>query len=125
VVDYFKKRKYKRIKKPFIVRFQKLTKDGKSGVFPGWDIVSVQDLGAGGVLFNYDDKFEMDSRLEFKINFPTLVEPIGCKGKVIRIEKEINSSRVRIASIFTDINEEEKNEINRFAEGLGPEDLVG
>lgn len=112
------KRKYRRIKKPIVARFQILNEKGDGGIFPGWDMVNVQDLGAGGIRFNYDDTIEADSRLEFKINFPSLEKPIECRGTVLRAQKEPNSSRVRIASVFTDISDAEKMEIEKFAEKL-------
>lgn len=110
------RRQYKRIKKPFVTRFQILSEKGDGRVFPGWDMVTTQNLGAGGILFNYDEKIKLNSALEFKINFPTLNYPIDCKGRVVRVEEAPHSSRVRIAAVFTDMNDNEKNEVNRFAE---------
>ncbi|MDP8258359.1 MAG: PilZ domain-containing protein [Candidatus Aadella gelida] len=110
------RRKYKRITRPFVARFRILTEDGDGGLFPGWDIVNVQDLSAGGILFNYDDRIAEDSKLEFKLNIPTIDKPVGCVGKVVCAIKEPNSSRVRIASVFTEIDFVTKDEINRFAE---------
>ncbi|MFH1836612.1 MAG: PilZ domain-containing protein [Candidatus Omnitrophota bacterium] len=110
------RRRHKRVRRPFVARFQVLDEKGESGIFPGWDIVTAQDLGGGGILFNYSEEIAVNSNLEFKINFPTLPEPVNCRGKVVRNDKRSDSSRVRIAAMFTDIDDKEKQEINSFAE---------
>ena len=110
------RRLYKRIAKPFMARFRVL-KDAVSDMSSGdWDMVVMKNLGAGGMLFNYDKEIDMGSVLDFKINFPAKDDPIECEGKVIRIEETPHPSIVRVATVFTKIREEEKTMINSLAE---------
>lgn len=113
------KRRYKRITQHFIIQFR-IKEPGeiglKDGLYPGWNMVTSQDLGAGGVLFNFDKKIEVGTILYLKINFPKIEKPIECTGKVIRIEESNYAPIFRIAVIFTDIGEKEKETIEKAAE---------
>jgi len=94
------RRKHKRMRKPYVVRLHE--KDADTGE-ESWDMTTAQDISAGGILLNHNKKLALDSLLDMKINFPAFAEPINCTGKVIRIEKFPNSSRIRLATIFTDV----------------------
>jgi len=111
------KRAYKRIQKPFIVRFR-IKPEAAGAIFPGWDVVITQNLSAGGILFNYDDRIELTSLIDLKINFPTMKGTIDCTGRVLRVEEVPRSSRVRIAAVFTDIDEEVKKDVEEYADLL-------
>jgi len=112
------RRLYKRIAKPFMTKFRILKDEPSQEDSASWDMVVVKNLGAGGILFNYDKKMDMGSLLDLKINFPASEQPIKCTGKVIRIEDTPHPSVVRIAAVFTEISEEEKAMINNLAEGF-------
>ena len=112
------RRRYKRIKTPFMIRFRAIPKEGGT-VPPEWNMVTARDLGAGGVLFNHDSKIELETNLEMKINFPAFEGPIECKGRVIRVEAPRFSGNIyRIAVIFTEIDEKDKEVLDRTAEEL-------
>ncbi|MCK5450722.1 MAG: PilZ domain-containing protein [Candidatus Omnitrophica bacterium] len=110
------KREYKRIQKPFIVRFRVKPEKDLGGFFPGWDIVTAQNLSAGGILFNYDQRIELTSKLDLKINFPTMRGIIDCSGKVLRMDEIPNSARIRVAVIFADLNPRDKKDIEEYSE---------
>ena len=93
----FEKRRYARINKPFIARFKE--KD-----VPGWDIVTLQNLGVGGTIFNYNRKFELGSLIDFKIDFPSGENPVKCTGRVIRVEEPYFPPIFGVATDFTDID---------------------
>jgi len=112
--SFIEKRKYKRIKNQFIVRFRIKPEDKQ--ILSGWDMVSVDNLGAGGILFYYNQKINPGSLLDIKINFPTISEPVNCEGKVLRVEEPKNSRMLRIAAAFTEIEKSSQDEINRSAE---------
>ena len=76
----------------------------------------MKNLGAGGALFNYDRKIDVDSLVNFKINFPAAQEPIDCIGRVIRVEKPSYSFVFNVAAVFTSISDKERNIINTAAE---------
>jgi len=107
------KRKYKRIKKPFMVRFQ--IKPHGSGDAE-WNMVAVLNLGAGGVLFYYNKEVGLDSLLDIRIDFSTVKTPVNCVGRVIRVEELGYSQIFLTALVFTDIADKDRDMINRIAE---------
>lgn len=110
------RREYKRIKKHFIAKFRVEHKgEPTSG---SWEMVTVENLGAGGVLFNYDKKIEVGSLLDLKINFPGLKDPIECEGKVVRIEEMPHPCLFRIATVFIKLDEGQRGIINKVAEAF-------
>ncbi len=110
------RRKYKRVQRPFMISFQVHPEEGVEKVFTGWDMVAVLNLGAGGALFYYNKKLKAGSILDMKVNISTSKEPIGCTGKVIRVEKLLNEYMFLTAVVFTEIGEKERGLINDFAE---------
>lgn len=79
-------------------------------------MVTLENLSAGGALFNYYKEIEIDTLLNLQINFPPSKTAISCVAKVIRIEKPPRIIVVRIAAVFTKIGNQEKEMINEFAE---------
>ena len=120
------KRVYKRIQKPFIVRFRIKPEEDTGAIFPGWDVVTTQNLSAGGILFNYDERIELTSLIDLRVNFPTIKGTMDCTGRVLRVEEVPRSSRVRIAAVFTDIDQEVKKDVEEYAELLSSDhpDLI-
>ena len=110
------RREHKRIYKNYIVRFQIRPNDKQEKVFVGWDMVTAVNLGAGGILLNYDRKIEPGSLLDLKINFPGTPDPIECTGRVRRVEKSKRSSKTRIATEFVDIDENTRKHICQAVE---------
>ena len=47
------KRKYKRIEKPYITRFRIKPYKNQDVVSKDWNMVAANDLGAGGIYFNF------------------------------------------------------------------------
>jgi len=107
------RRQYKRIKKPFVIRFRQ--KDDAEG---DWSMVTAKNLSANGVMFTYDKLLPKDSFLDLKINFPGIGGPIECMAKTVRFEKHPNAMLLNIAVMFTDIAESAKNIINETAESF-------
>ncbi len=112
------RRKYKRMEKPVMVRFQTIPLVAEKMVSTDWDVVAVRNLGAGGMLFDYNKNLELDSLLDLKIYVPKAVLIINCIGKIIRIEKLQPTSLFRIEIKFTDIGEQEKELISKAIEEI-------
>ena len=110
------RREHKRINKKFMVSFQMLPGENEHFFNNGWDMVAAENLAAGGILIKYDRNIELDSLLNFKIAFPASETPITCKGRVVRVEKITGTILSKIAAVFEDIKEKEKNIINRAAD---------
>lgn len=112
------RRRHKRIKMPFMIRFRILPGEGEEAS-PEWNMVTARNLGAGGVLFNYDKRIRLDTNLEMKISFPAFDAPIECRGRVIRVEEpRFGGNIYHLAVVFTEIDEKDKNILDRAAEEL-------
>ena len=110
------KRKNKRIKQQFMVKFKEdsVGKEGSSD--GGWEMVTTRNLSGGGVLLNYNSALKPGSVLEMQINFSLLKDAINCKGEVLRSDKDENTPVVRMATMFTKIDERMVELIDRAAE---------
>ncbi len=112
------KRKYKRIEKPYTVRFRTIPLVAKKMVSTDWDMVPVKNLSAGGALFYYSKYLGLGSLLDLKIYVPNSVLIINCVGKVTRIEQFKPTSVFAIAIKFIDIGEYQKEIINTTIEAV-------
>ena len=111
-------RKYKRIEKPYIVRFRIKPYENQDVVSKDWNMVAVNDLGAGGISFNSNRNMKTGATLDLKIGFSTSLPPIECRGVVTRVKKYPNTSTFCISSAFTEIGEHIKELINKTAEKI-------
>jgi len=112
------RRKYKRIRRNFMARFQIQDGRGDDAWAEDWNMVTMRNLGAGGALFNYNRKLKTDSLLHLKINFPMTREPIDCVGKVTRVEDTMRSIIFRVAVAFMEVSDRQKRVLNESAEEL-------
>ncbi len=107
------KRKYKRIEKPYVVRFQIKQYKGLEISTAEWDMVALKDLSTGGVLFNYNKNLGIGTVLDLKIGFSTSAPSLECAGIVIRVKEQQYTSIFGIAVAFTEIGAQEKEMINK------------
>jgi len=110
------RRQYKRIKKDFVARFRFKSDELSMHNSEGWEMVTTQNLCAGGVLFKYNREVPIGSLIDMFINFPQIKNPINCTGKVIRIERNSSLSLLKVAAYFVDINAEDKYAISKAVE---------
>ena len=110
------RRQHKRIKKNFLARFRLKNIGSDIGNDGCWEMVTTQNLGAGGVLFNYDKEIPVGSIIDMLINFPQIKNPVSCIGRVLRIDKTNPLALIKIAANFIDISQQDQQEINRAAE---------
>ena len=115
------KRRHARIEKPFITRLRVLQQDGLTVKSSRWDIVKVIDLSGGGMSFNYTQKLEKDTKLEFNISLPFTKESVSCIGVVCRADqKSVGGLATKIpmysiAVRFIDIDKDKIAAIDKFA----------
>ena len=128
MVRWEEKRKHIRIGQQFIRNFQiRPHQERKGGPFAlfkkkmQWETVQIIDVSAGGVLFLYDKKLEKDLLLDIRIDFYAVRDQIQCVGKVLRAQKPLDSDKFHIALLFTEINNEDQETINRIAQGYYPD----
>lgn len=82
-----------------------------------WDIIFLENVGAGGVLFKLNQDLELGTIINMKITLPGS-ESITCLAKVIRVKK-IPASLVReIAAHFIEMDESKAAQINQIAEKI-------
>ncbi|MFQ5964501.1 MAG: PilZ domain-containing protein [Candidatus Scalinduaceae bacterium] len=115
------KRKYKRIEykkteKPFTVRFRARPDEYRKTVSDKWDMVAMKDLGAGGVFFFCNKILGVGALLDLKIGFSKSLLPINCVGTVTRIKAHQSSSMCGVSVAFAEIDEQEKEMINKTVE---------
>ncbi len=112
-----KRRKYKRIEKPYTAEF-KIRSDAQETESDDWGSVTLHSLRAGGTFFIYKKDLGLGSLLDFKIEVSKSKPPVNPVGKVIRIEQfQLPPySMFCIAIKFIDIGEHEKEAINTAVE---------
>ena len=115
-MNWEEKRKHKRIQRKFVAHFHVRPHDPAAKT--KWDIVTVRNLSAGGVLFNYDKELTEGRIVDFKINFPGCKDPIVCVAKIIRIEAPVDYGILPTAVFFAEISEKDKKAIDRLASKL-------
>ncbi len=103
------KRRFKRIEKPYMTRFR---------IKPAgtWDMVAVDDLGAGGVFFNSSHNLEVGAILDIRIGFSKSAPTIKCDGIVTRVIRHPDTHLFGIGTAFSKIDEYVKEMINKVAE---------
>ncbi len=106
------RRRHSRMAKPFTARMHHLT----AKPAPYWDIVTLQDISAGGMRFRYENTIEAGTVLDFKINFPMTDRPIEAMGKVVRTRPLGSSSFSDVSVCFTAMRPEEQAFIDDFIE---------
>ena len=119
---YREKRKYKRTEKPYMARLRIKQYEGLERSSAEWDVVALKDLSAGGALFYYSKYLGLGSLLHLKIDVSTATPTVKCAGKVTRIEYTQPHSILRIATEFTEIDEQEKEIINTNVEKVLEQD---
>ncbi len=108
------RRKYQRVEKAIIIRFRIRPQKGQALAPSDWDMVGVNDLSARGLFFNSSYNIEIGTVLDLRIGFSTSTVPVKCKGIVTRVKEQPHTSIFGIATAFTEIEEHEKEMIDRF-----------
>ena len=121
-----KRRKYQRVKHHFIVRFRVYQSENPEESRK-WDIVTVRDLSAGGILFNYNKKIPLGTALEFNISLPPPLEAVCCQGTVCRVDEQPLSGKdikkipiYGIAASFTELENGKKKALDALIKHLPP-----
>ncbi len=70
------------------------------------------------MVYDYNKNLELDSLLDLKIEFFKSIPAINCIGRVVRVKKSQPYSMFRIATKFTEIDEQERKMINTTVEAM-------
>ena len=74
-------------------------------ILKDWDMVAVNNLGAGGIFFLARKSLEIGTVLDLKIGFSTTTPSIKCIGKVVRVKRHLDTFIFGIGIEFTRIDE--------------------
>ena len=111
--------KYKEIVSPCIAKFRVKHLGGHEMPPLDWHIVSVKNLSAEGITFNYYiANLEIGSPVDVKIEFIKSIPTISCIGRVVRIEDAYVNSMFRIDVDFIEIDDKEREIINATVEAI-------
>jgi hypothetical protein len=78
-----------------------------------WDEVDVVNFTVDSIYFYYNKNLAIGALLDFKIHFSTAPTIISCTGKVIRTKKHLNSFMSGIAAVLVNMDEREREFIER------------
>ena len=107
-------RKYVRIIKPYITHFRVKLRDDT--VSKEWDTVTIVNLSPGGIFFYSSANHKVGAILDLEIGFSSSYPTIICVGKVLRVEKHLDASKIGYAIEFTEIAEQMKMMISKSLE---------
>ena len=108
------KRKYVRVKKPYITHFRVKLRDDT--VSKEWDTVTIVNLSAGGIFFYSSTNFKVGTILDIEVSFSRSYPTVKCVGNVLRVKRYLDTSRIGYAIEFTEIAEQMKMMINKSLE---------
>ena len=108
------KREYTRAEKPFVLRLRIKPENDHKATSVGWNMVSANNLSAGGVFLYYVKELEIGTLVELKISIPESTTSIYCVGETIRTSKQPKSQIYEIAISFKEIENKERELINKL-----------
>ncbi|MDD4956930.1 MAG: PilZ domain-containing protein [Candidatus Omnitrophica bacterium] len=104
------KRQWPRVKGSFVTRMRE-----KGGESRKWELVTLRDLGAGGISFLLDRPFSQGAVIDMDIALPGRHgNNVHCRGEVMRVENPGRGPLNRIAAALTDISSEDKEFLEAF-----------
>ena len=112
------KREYKRIDKPLTLWLRIRPDEAQELHTDGWNRTVTKNIGAGGVFFHYNENLIIGSLIDLIINLTKTSPPVSCIGKIIRTKKHVNNPIYDIAIVFTEIDNQEKELINKVIESI-------
>ncbi|MBT3878006.1 MAG: hypothetical protein HON76_13545 [Candidatus Scalindua sp.] len=96
------KRKYPRIKKPYLTRYRIKPFDALNSVSEERDMVTVVNLGAGGIFFYARTSLDIGMALDLNVDI-SLSLSIIWDEKVLRAKRHLDTSIICYAIEFTGI----------------------
>lgn len=105
------KRRFKRLNKQFVVRIQ-----AQGGASKEWDMILIQNISKGGLLFSTDKNIPAGAVFNFKINIALNKNAIACTGKAARVGTAGNPAVYEVGISFTDIQQADADQIEHTVE---------
>ena len=111
------RRRYRRIRRPFIAHLR-VRPYNTSKTPAEYEVVSLRDISAAGLLFVYNRELEINTVIEFSIKLPTLPAPLYCAGRVVRIDMRRREPLYHIAVSFIESTDEEREILDKAIKEL-------
>ncbi len=109
------KREHTRAEKLFSLELRIKPDEDQRTTSGDWNMASANNLSAGGAFFYYNKDLKIGSLVDLRIFVPESKTSLYCTGKIIRVKKNIKPSIYDIAVEFTEVNEQTKEIIKKFA----------
>jgi len=109
------KRKYTRAEKLFSLELQVKPDEDQRTTSGDWNMASADNLSAGGAFFYYNKDLKIGSLVDLRMFVPESKTSLYGVGKIIRVKKNIKPSIYDIAVEFTEIDEQTREIIEKFA----------
>ena len=99
------RREFKRFQKFFVVCIQA---QEKISFLDEWQIVGLENISEGGMLFNHNKALEKGAILKIKIKIDPDNNPIQCIGRIVRVQKLGQLELYEYGTHFTEIKPEDR-----------------
>lgn len=108
-------RRYKRFRADFLVKYQ-ISGKGEAR------ITNARDIGAGGLRFWADEKIPESAVMNVSVYLPPLERTVEAVAQVLRTRKVPKGFLYYVAVRFLDLNQEDREAINKFADNLSQDE---
>jgi hypothetical protein len=78
------------------------------------DILAVQDISEGGLLFHLDKPIAVDTLLHLTLRLEGQDNPLQCEVIVMRVKEIKKNKRYEVATHIVQIHDQEKKRIKKF-----------
>ncbi len=113
------KRKYERMKTPYIIRFRVKPNEAENIVSKDWDAVHLNNMGARGAFFYTRRSLETGTILDLNLKLPGSMPSIQCIGRVIRVQRHLDTCTFGIAIEFIETDEYIKGSFEQISSSYG------
>jgi len=108
------RRKYIRAEKPFVLNLRIKPNKSRKATSTGWNMVSADNLSAGGISLYYIKNLKIGSLVDLRISIPESTTSICCTGEIIRSKKNPKFTIYETAISFKETSEQEREMINKI-----------
>jgi len=88
-----------------------------------WELVTIRNISASGILFNYSRAMEVGHKLSFSMTLPFSASPVVCRGKVVRVKDETRSGAAiqtyAIGAAFSGLDGAMSKGLRQYGEQIG------
>lgn len=112
------KRKYLRLKKRFVIRYEKGTLKKR-----GYDLSQTLNVSKGGLLFFTSEPFEKGDGVSLQVHFPFMPETTSIKGEVVGCEMKregLYQTRIKFVELPPEVYKEFEKYVDKMKQQERP-----